>query len=317
MLRAVALIFAAGLLSSCANPYEYRPNTTPICDVPDWKSMKTKLEQERALWKAQNISSYRVGMGISPSPAPSSFFELWVKNGATTSKINALTGEEVSKDGEFSSWASNVDEYFDSTSAYFTQVASGNSFQSCININYDPKYHFIKSMYSYPRDPSIADGSGSTTYSSFRPLDATYNQTNKCLTDYIPPDWTNLDGRLKEVKDRWSLQKLAGYRYRLQLLGFRPANDVWVTVKSGVISDVRDFTSNQALPTAQWSNFTTLDGLLEQVANTLKNRSSCTQTNLITPKNQNYPLEWVWSEDSSQLADANGGFRIPQLEGLP
>ncbi len=315
MWRSMILITVAGLLSSCSEIGDLFTN--PRCAKPNFSALKTQLEQERALWKAQNISSYRVGMGISPSPAPSSFFELSIKNSTTFSKTDALTGEKVLEGSQFSNWASNIDEYFNSTNTYFTQVASGNGLQSCITISYDPKYHFIKSMITYPRDPAIQDGSSSTNYFSFRPLDAAYNQANTCITEYVPPDWNSLEWRLKEVKDRWSLQKLAGYRYRLQLLGFRPANDVWVTVKSGVVSDVRDFSTNLVLPTAQWNNYSTLDGLLEQVASTLKTHSSCTQANLITPKNQNYPLEWFWSEDSSQLADANGGFRIPQLEGLP
>jgi hypothetical protein len=315
MLRAVALIFVAGLLSSCTNPYEYRPNTTPICDVPDWKAMKTQLEQERALWKAQNISSYRIIYGGSSPPSPTYGYEIWVKQGKIIQSMNAFTGELQT--GSSENWGGSIDQEFNSYATYISRLITENSTTQCLTISYDPKYHFISSTSSSYRDPRVQDGAGNSGYSGFRPLDENYNQTNKCLTDYIPPDWANLEGRLTEVKKRWAMQKMAGYRYRLQLLGFRPANDVWVTVKSGVVSDVRDFTSNQSLPTAQWSNFTTLDGLLEQVANSLKNRSSCTQANLVTPKNQNYPLEWYFSEDSSQLADANGGFRIPQLEGLP
>jgi hypothetical protein len=315
MWRSIILITVAGLLSSCTNPYEYRPNTTPNCDVPNWTALKIQLEQEQALWKTQNISSYRIIYGVAGEPAPHIDSELWVKQGKTTQITNLFTGEIQTSDLE--NWGGNIDQEFDRYTKYLNQLIAENNTTRCQSISYDPKYHFISSTFSSYRDPRVQDGAGASGFSGFRPLDATYNQTNKCLTNYIPPDWANLERRLKEVKDRWAIQKLAGYRYRLQLLGFRPANDVWVTVKSGVVSDVRDFTSNQALPTAQWSNYSTLDDLLEQVANSLKNRSSCTQANLITPKNQNYPLEWFWSEDSSQLADANGGFRIPQLEGLP
>jgi hypothetical protein len=317
MLRSVLFLSLIGLLSSCTNPYEYRPNTTPNCDVPNWTALKTQLEQEQTLWKAQNISSYRISLGVSPEPAPSSFFEIWVKSNNVFSATNGLTGEVIPSNSQNTDWVGSIQQEFDDYSKYLGKLISENDTSRCMQITYSSKYHFIESSTSFPRSPQVADGGGSSRFSNFRPLDTAYNQTNKCLADYIPPDWENLERRLKEVKDRWSLQKLAGYRYRLQLLGFRPANDVWVTVKSGVVSDVRDFTTNLALPTAQWSNYSPLDGLLEQVASTLKTRSSCTQANLITPKNQNYPLEWFWSEDSSQLADANGGFRIPQLEGLP